>query len=104
VHLVNKHFAFFNSGIGIFQINAAESKRFNFGSQKDHSGFVCIFDKIAVPGFSIFSYNFYMVCAQILFSPNPDKPEPKISATKALSASIHKFDDVFLSGQLAHVS
>jgi len=34
-------------------------------------------DKIGVSGFSVFSYNFYMVCAQILFSPNPDKPEPK---------------------------
>jgi hypothetical protein len=74
VHLVNKHFAFFNPGIRIFQVNAAKSKGFNFGSQKDHSGFVSIFDKIAVSGFSVFSYNFYVVCAQILFSPNPDKP------------------------------
>ena len=74
MHLMNKDFAFFNPGIRIFQVNEAESKGFNFGSQEDHSGFVCIFDKIAVSGFSVFSYNFYMVCAQILFLPNPDKP------------------------------
>jgi hypothetical protein len=69
VKLVNKNLSLLDLGIRIFNIDPTEPEGFDFGSQKNQSGFIFVFNLIIKPGFAIFRDG-----SNVFFSQNPFFP------------------------------
>ena len=57
VHLVNKHFAIFDSGVGILQIDPSLPQGFNLSTQQDDPGFIFVLYEIFITGLTVFCQN-----------------------------------------------
>lgn len=68
MHLINKDFAVFQLGIGVFQVGPALSERFDLAALQHDARFILVFKEKIVSGFPVFGYFFDVFIIQLLVS------------------------------------